>query len=168
MLIFSCIFVDLIFFFFFFLFFYMNSNVGRLITILLKPLTYLVNFCYLRYDIELVRLLALCTMGKNVHTEIKCHSLIWPVAHRPLTIENTQTPPWNITLLQVPSPSTLLSSDQFKIKFILRSEYGRPDSTAHFCPVTANRLPALSMRLAQCISTPQCRKLHPHLVGYGS
>jgi hypothetical protein len=44
----------------------MNSNVGRLITILLKLLTYLVNFCYLRYDIELVRLLALCTMGKNV------------------------------------------------------------------------------------------------------
>lgn len=36
--------------------------------------------CYLllllRYHIELVRLLALCTMGKNVYTEIKCHSLL--------------------------------------------------------------------------------------------
>ena len=51
---------------------------------------------------------------------------------------------------------------------LLRSEYGRPDSTARFCPITINRLPALSVRLAQCISTPQCRKLHPHLVGYGS
>ena len=39
--------------------------------------------------------------------------------------------------------------------------------TACFCPVTTNRLPALSMRLAQCISTSQCRKLRPHLVGYG-
>ena len=29
-----------------------------------------------RYHIELVRLLALCTMGKNVFTEIKCHSLL--------------------------------------------------------------------------------------------
>ena len=29
-----------------------------------------------RYHIELVRLLALCTMGKNVYTEIKCHSLL--------------------------------------------------------------------------------------------
>ena len=26
--------------------------------------------------IELVRLLACCTMGKNVYTEIKCHSLL--------------------------------------------------------------------------------------------
>ena len=30
----------------------------------------------LRYHIELVRLLACCTMGKNVFTEIKCHSLL--------------------------------------------------------------------------------------------
>ncbi len=30
----------------------------------------------LRYHIELVRLLAACTMGKNVFTEIKCHSLL--------------------------------------------------------------------------------------------
>ena len=30
----------------------------------------------LKYHIELVRLLALCTMGKNVYTEIKCHSLL--------------------------------------------------------------------------------------------
>jgi hypothetical protein len=30
----------------------------------------------LRYHIELVRLLACCTMGKNVYTEIKCHSLL--------------------------------------------------------------------------------------------
>ena len=30
----------------------------------------------LRYHIELVRLLSLCTMGKNVYTEIKCHSLL--------------------------------------------------------------------------------------------
>ena len=29
-----------------------------------------------RYHIELVRLLACCTMGKNVYTEIKCHSLL--------------------------------------------------------------------------------------------
>ena len=29
-----------------------------------------------RYHIELVRLLACCTMGKNVFTEIKCHSLL--------------------------------------------------------------------------------------------
>merc|ERR1719412_3412818 len=28
------------------------------------------------YHIELVRLLACCTMGKNVYTEIKCHSLL--------------------------------------------------------------------------------------------
>ena len=32
--------------------------------------------CMLRYHIELVRLLACCTMGKNVYTEIKCHSLL--------------------------------------------------------------------------------------------
>lgn len=32
--------------------------------------------CCNRYHIELVRLLALCTMGKNVYTEIKCHSLL--------------------------------------------------------------------------------------------
>ena len=32
----------------------------------LKILTYLVNFCYFRHHIELVRLLAICTMGKNV------------------------------------------------------------------------------------------------------
>ena len=30
----------------------------------------------LRYHIELVKLLAYCTMGKNVFTEIKCHSLL--------------------------------------------------------------------------------------------
>ncbi|XP_046746795.1 inositol 1,4,5-trisphosphate receptor isoform X1 [Diprion similis] len=30
----------------------------------------------LRYHVELVRLLACCTMGKNVNTEIKCHSLL--------------------------------------------------------------------------------------------
>ncbi|KRT78522.1 ion channel, partial [Oryctes borbonicus] len=30
----------------------------------------------LRYHIELVKLLACCTMGKNVYTEIKCHSLL--------------------------------------------------------------------------------------------
>ena len=30
----------------------------------------------LKYHIELVRLLALCTMGKNVYTEIKCQSLL--------------------------------------------------------------------------------------------
>ena len=29
-----------------------------------------------RYHIELVKLLACCTMGKNVFTEIKCHSLL--------------------------------------------------------------------------------------------
>lgn len=29
-----------------------------------------------RYHIELVKLLACCTMGKNVYTEIKCHSLL--------------------------------------------------------------------------------------------
>ena len=28
------------------------------------------------YHIELVRLLSCCTMGKNVYTEIKCHSLL--------------------------------------------------------------------------------------------
>ena len=32
--------------------------------------------CMLRYHIDLVRLLACCTMGKNVYTEIKCHSLL--------------------------------------------------------------------------------------------
>ena len=32
--------------------------------------------CILRYHIELVRLLACCTMGKNVYTEIKCNSLL--------------------------------------------------------------------------------------------
>lgn len=32
--------------------------------------------CVLRYHVELVRLLAYCTMGKNVFTEIKCHSLL--------------------------------------------------------------------------------------------
>lgn len=30
----------------------------------------------LRYHVELVKLLACCTMGKNVYTEIKCHSLL--------------------------------------------------------------------------------------------
>jgi len=35
---------------------------------------------------------------------------IWPVTHQPIIIENTQTPPWNITLLQVPSASSLFSS----------------------------------------------------------
>lgn len=30
----------------------------------------------LNYHIELVRLLAMCTEGKNASTEIKCHSLI--------------------------------------------------------------------------------------------
>lgn len=29
-----------------------------------------------RYHVELVKLLACCTMGKNVYTEIKCHSLL--------------------------------------------------------------------------------------------
>jgi inositol 1,4,5-triphosphate receptor type 1 len=29
-----------------------------------------------RYHIELVKLLADCTIGKNVYTEIKCHSLL--------------------------------------------------------------------------------------------
>lgn len=29
-----------------------------------------------RYHVELVKLLAYCTMGKNVYTEIKCHSLL--------------------------------------------------------------------------------------------
>ena len=32
--------------------------------------------CQLRYHVELVKLLACCTMGKNVITEIKCHSLL--------------------------------------------------------------------------------------------
>jgi hypothetical protein len=31
----------------------------------LKILTYLVHFCYFMHHIELVRLLALCTLGKN-------------------------------------------------------------------------------------------------------
>lgn len=31
---------------------------------------------YFRYHVELVKLLACCTMGKNVNTEIKCHSLL--------------------------------------------------------------------------------------------
>ena len=30
----------------------------------------------LQYHINLVQLLALCTEGKNVYTEIKCHSLL--------------------------------------------------------------------------------------------
>ncbi|XP_066247239.1 inositol 1,4,5-trisphosphate receptor isoform X4 [Euwallacea similis] len=30
----------------------------------------------LKYHVELVKLLACCTMGKNVYTEIKCHSLL--------------------------------------------------------------------------------------------
>ncbi|KAK3929989.1 Inositol 1,4,5-trisphosphate receptor [Frankliniella fusca] len=30
----------------------------------------------LRYHVELVKLLACCTMGKNVNTEIKCHSML--------------------------------------------------------------------------------------------
>lgn len=30
----------------------------------------------LKYHVELVKLLACCTMGKNVNTEIKCHSLL--------------------------------------------------------------------------------------------
>ena len=30
----------------------------------------------LQYHIHLVQLLALCTEGKNVYTEIKCHSLL--------------------------------------------------------------------------------------------
>ena len=30
----------------------------------------------LNYHINLVQLLALCTEGKNVYTEIKCHSLL--------------------------------------------------------------------------------------------
>jgi len=30
----------------------------------------------LMYHINLVQLLALCTEGKNVYTEIKCHSLL--------------------------------------------------------------------------------------------
>ncbi|XP_023342605.1 inositol 1,4,5-trisphosphate receptor, partial [Eurytemora carolleeae] len=34
------------------------------------------NTSLLCYHIELVRLLACCTMGKNVYTEIKCHSLL--------------------------------------------------------------------------------------------
>lgn len=29
-----------------------------------------------RYHIELVKVLACCTMGKNVYTEIKCHTLL--------------------------------------------------------------------------------------------
>jgi inositol 1,4,5-triphosphate receptor type 1 len=33
-------------------------------------------FFPLRYHVELVKLLACCTMGKNVYTEIKCHSLL--------------------------------------------------------------------------------------------
>lgn len=37
--------------------------------------TKLVSFFY-SYHIELVKLLANCTMGKNVYTEIKCHSLL--------------------------------------------------------------------------------------------
>lgn len=35
----------------------------------------IIMFSY-RYHIELVKLLAYCTMGKNVYTEIKCHSLL--------------------------------------------------------------------------------------------
>lgn len=35
----------------------------------------IINFLN-RYHIELVKLLAYCTMGKNVYTEIKCHSLL--------------------------------------------------------------------------------------------
>ena len=34
------------------------------------------RFSRFRYHIELVRLLACCTMGKNAYTEIKCHSLL--------------------------------------------------------------------------------------------
>lgn len=30
----------------------------------------------IRYHIQLVKLLTCCTMGKNVYTEIKCHSLL--------------------------------------------------------------------------------------------
>lgn len=33
-------------------------------------------YIYFRYHVELVKLLACCTMGKNVNTEIKCHSLL--------------------------------------------------------------------------------------------
>lgn len=34
------------------------------------------NYAIYRYHVELVKLLAYCTMGKNVYTEIKCHSLL--------------------------------------------------------------------------------------------
>ncbi len=55
----------------------LNSEVNtNQLELTLNTVIYLVNFCYFRFHIELVQLLALCTMNKNVYTEIKCHSLL--------------------------------------------------------------------------------------------
>lgn len=41
-----------------------------------SEIEYTQKLLYFRYHVELVKLLACCTMGKNVNTEIKCHSLL--------------------------------------------------------------------------------------------
>lgn len=53
----------------------MNISTGNRISNCCNNKLYYYDFYY-RYHIELVKLLAYCTMGKNVYTEIKCHSLL--------------------------------------------------------------------------------------------
>uniref|UniRef100_T1HK15 Inositol 1,4,5-trisphosphate receptor n=1 Tax=Rhodnius prolixus TaxID=13249 RepID=T1HK15_RHOPR len=53
-----------------------KSSFAQFVTMMLSDRHRMDESSPLRYHIELVKLLACCTMGKNVYTEIKCHSLL--------------------------------------------------------------------------------------------
>ena len=66
--------------------------------------------CMLRYHIELVRLLACCTMGKNVYTEIKCNSLL-PLDDIVKMVCHRHTIPAVSTFLKYPTRVSVWHSD---------------------------------------------------------
>ena len=67
--------------------------------------------CILRYHIELVRLLACCTMGKNVYTEIKCNSLLPLDDIVKMVCHRHTIPAVSINLLLKPRHNTLCFCD---------------------------------------------------------
>ena len=58
------------------LFYNDTKGFQRLIELMVSERERLNENSDLMYHINLVKLLALCTEGKNVYTEIKCHSLL--------------------------------------------------------------------------------------------
>jgi hypothetical protein len=77
----------------------------------------------------------------------------WPVASRPLAIENTQTPPWSI---MPPATSPIPSEVSFRVE----ARYSRLDKSV-FCGCIKHRLLVLSVCCSVHLNAIMCRKSLP-------